>query len=443
MKRYILVILLIAGMGVAVPVAGETPPEFQVDQEAPQFPEDRSVKDEMDDFLAESGYVEGANTRDGGGEFFIAIGTGTIQAARNNPAYMSSRINAFEKAMLAAKKQMVEFVGVEIQKDVMNDYTEGENPLERKQKDDEAMKSPDMFNKAKALLNTKLDNLLAEEGIDLSKPVPIEAIKKAVTSEVFEKFTRTVANTRIVGIQSMKVFEASTDGKKGQIGVIAVYSEKLQKMADAMFSGGTTNLPDGTPKQPIVDQLPTDKLILLSTFGVQQKTDENGRLVLVAFGQGVPKSDSPRSLDAAYDKAKMEALGALRSFAGEVAAVESDMYEFESIQEFEDGMEQYESESYYKEKIKTNADALKISGIAKIKSWEAVHPLTNKKVAGVIVVWSPSSVAQASKMGKKMATQPQKSPPASAQPKKDVYKSGSNQGGSYRGASAVADKDSF
>jgi len=443
MKRYLLVILFVSFMGISIAVAGGPPPEFEVDQEVPSYPEDRGVRDEIDIFLKENQYVNGPNKRDGGGDFFIAVGTGTIQAARNSPAYLTSRNNAFEKAMLIAKKQMVQYIGVTIKKDVLNEYTEGEDPLERKQRDADAMKSPNMLDKASALISAKLDKMLQDEGVDLSKPVPKEVVKKVMTSEVFEKFTHTMAKARVVGMQAMKVFEASPDGKKGQIGVIAVYSDKLHRIADAIFIGDTSNMPKGIPKRPIVDQLPTDNLVLLSTFGVQQKIDENGRPSLISFGQSAPRTDNPRSLDAAYDKAKIEALGALRSFAGEISLVEGDMYEFESTKEFEDGMEQYANESYYKDKIETHADELKISGFTKIKSWQAVHPLVNRKVVGVIVSWSPSSAAQAARMGKKSATQPQENLALSAQPKKDVYKSGSNQGGSYRSSGSAADKDSF
>lgn len=441
MKKYVLTLLVIL-MSHSISFGSGTTPEFQVDQKAPAYPENRTVRDEISDFLIGNGFSEGLNSRQSGGDFFIAVGTGTIQAPRNSSAYLSSRNNAFEKAMLAAKKQMTEFIGVEIQRDLLSDYTEGENPALRKQHNAEAMASPDIFDKTTALVNAKLDKMLEEEGVDLSRPVPEDVVKKAVTSEVFEKFTRTAAKARVVGMQAMKVFEASPDGQKGQIGVIAVYSDKLHKMANALFSGNGSGVPEGIPKRPIREQLPNDTNVLLSTFGVQQKTDENGRLVLVAFGQGVPRTASPRSIDAAYEKAKMEAMGALRSFAGEIASVESDLYEFESVQEFEDGMEKYESESYYREKIQTHADALKISGITKVTSWDALHPLVNKKVAGVVIAWSPENAAKATNLGEKMAVQPKKGP-AKLKPQNEVYQSGSNQGGNFRSSGAAADMDSF
>lgn len=446
MKRYLMAAMLVTIMCASAYAAGTLPPEFSVDQDAPQYSEGRTARDEITEFLSGKGYHEGLNTRNNGGDFFIAIGTGTIQAGRNTPAYMSSRANAFEKAMLAAKKHMVEYIGVEIQKRVLSDYTEGEDPALKPNKADTANSEPDLYDKTNALISAKLDRMLEAEGVELGRPVPPNIVQKVATSEVFEKFTRTAANARATGMQVMKVFEVSPDGKQGQLGVITVYSDKLHQMANALFSANPSPIAQGTPKRPVVEQIPSDRMVLLSSFGVQQKTDQNGNLVLIAYGQSAPRTDNPRSLDAAYDKAGMEAMGALRSFAGEIAAVSSDLHEYESLQEFEDGMQQYESESYYKQKIETHADALKISGIAKIKQWEAVHPLTSRKVTGVVIAWSPGSAAKATSIGAKMAAQPDKNnaaPSPHPQSRNEAVPAGFKHSGSYSGAGASADEDSF
>lgn len=346
------IFVLVAFFFSGVAFAGSSSPEFGVDETPSKFP-NRTVNDDIDDFLAKQGFSEGENTRPQGGDIYIAVGTGTIEAPRISPSYMTSRINAFDKAMMAAKSKMVEYLGVSIQNEVQEVYSEGQSPAERKKIEEAAIAgqaSPSILDKTVALVNAKLDSLLAEEGVDLNKPVPEEILKKVVSSDVFEKFTKTAASARVVGMQAWKVFEASPDGSKGQIGVVAVYSDKLHRMADALFSSNVSGVPEGVPKKRIVEQIPRDSKVLLTTFGVQQKTDENGKLVLVAFGQGVPRSDNPRSLDAAYDKAKMEAMSALRSFAGEIASVESDMANYESVEQFENGMEDYRNEAYSRKK---------------------------------------------------------------------------------------------
>ncbi|PLX78666.1 MAG: hypothetical protein C0616_13820, partial [Desulfuromonas sp.] len=135
--------------------------------------------------------------------------------------------------------------------------------------------------------------------------------------------------------------------------------------------------------------------------------------------------------------------GALRSFAGEVAVVKTDLHDSESTQEFDDNTESYANDQYFSEKVKTTAEALKVSGITKISRWEAVHPLVNKKVVGVVLSWSPGSAATAMDMGQKMSKKPQKKSYSGASAKQESYQSGSNQGGNYRAAGATADEDSF
>jgi len=445
MKKCLFLSVLVASilaLAVNVSASGSF---FEVDETPSQFQEHRSVRDDIMEFFADKGYTEGINSRDSGGDIFIAVGIGTIQAPRNSNAYMRSRINAFDKAMLAAKKQMVEYIGIDIQNTVVNDYAEGESPAYRRKREADAsaaLETPDLLEKTRMLVSAKLDQLLREEGVDLTKPVPPETVKKAVTSDVFEKFTRSVGTTRVVGMQPWKVFEESPDGAKGQIGVVAVYSEKLHKMADALYRGQYASLPQGTPRKPVAKQIPKDERVLLTTFGVQQRTDENGQLVLVAFGQGVPRTQSTRSVDAAYDKAKLDAMSQLRSFAGEIAAVESEAYQYENVNEFEGGMEQFENEEYFRDKVQTKAGALKIAGIQKIHRWKAVHPLTNQPVVGVVIAWSPSGARHASQLASQMSATPQAARVHSKSPKGN-YRTGSDQSGAYSNSGASADEDSF
>ena len=79
----------------------------------------------MDEFISSKGWVEGINTKADGSKFFIAKGSGVIQAPKNSQAYIDSRVNAFNKAMLEAKKAMVEYLGVDIATETAKEYAEG------------------------------------------------------------------------------------------------------------------------------------------------------------------------------------------------------------------------------------------------------------------------------------------------------------------------------
>ena len=236
-------------------------------------------------------------------------------------------------------------------------------------------------------------------------------------------------------MQVMCSFEGVPSGKKGEIGVVAIWSPKLQAMARSISRGG--KLPSGVGKRPIKEQIPADRKVLLSTFGVQQKIDENGNLVLVSFGQAGAVTDSPQSANAARNKAKMQAMAAIREFAGESVAVTTDAINAESVEEFENAAESYEDVSAYSQKVKAVAESLKISGIATIKNWEAKHPLTGRMVYGVVCAWSPESAVRAQSMKRTMdAAASGTGAGANSRPV-------ANPNGSLQGQGASADEDAF
>ena len=67
-------------------------------------------------FVRDSGFSVGVNTKPDGGLFYIATGTGTINAPVGGSQYGSKRWVAYEKALLQAKKSMVEFMRLEAER---------------------------------------------------------------------------------------------------------------------------------------------------------------------------------------------------------------------------------------------------------------------------------------------------------------------------------------
>lgn len=446
-KKTLVMALFCAGISIAAfaqEEPGTTPPEASFDSK-PAISEAKSITDVMDAYLTSKKWDGGENRKADGSIFFIATGVGVIQAPRTNNNYPASRVAAFEKAMLAAKQQMAEYVGQEIATSVGKFYEEGDFTLPPKidgLQDDESS----ILAKIKMLVHAKLDKELRAEGIDpdkAAKAALAEALKKQINSEEFKKTVNSAAQSFICGLQASKTFEISPANNKGEIGVVAIWSPKLQKMAEAMAFGGT--VPNGMPKQKIAEQIPTDPEVLLTTFGVQQLLDENGKLTLVSYGQAGALSDSPTSANAARSKAKLDATGRIRQFAGENVVVMSDMVNAESTKEFEAAAEEYSNESRFQEKITAVADSMKISGIATLKNWQAKHPLTGKTIYGTICTWSPSAAANAQALGRKLNERPQPQAGGSvtvpSQTKAEKEKEA--QGRAFEGSGADADEDAF
>ena len=373
-----------------------------------------SVSDMIENYLKTKGWSEGENKR-ASGNFFVSVGYGEIQAPLDSRNYIGSRVIAYDKAMLSAKQKMVEYLGLAISTETELSYTEGDlgaaavrdNPSEG---DFDATtpriavsKASSMMGKFHKLFKAKLDSALREEGVDPDaedKAAAAKAAKKLLASEQYRKMTHSLARAQVTGMQVCCSFESVPAGKKGQIGVVAIWSPKLQAMAESMSNGG--RLPSGVAKTRIEEQIPADTTTLLSTFGVQQKINENGNLVLVSFGQAAAATQSSMAVEAAYEKAKLNALEGLRAFAGETVAVAGDMTQAESFEEFERAADEYEDLSAYRKKIRAVADKMIVSGVTTVKRWECEHPLAKRKAYGVVLAWSPEQANNARQLRRQM-----------------------------------------
>lgn len=378
-------------------------PEFQVDKDGQNTSESKSARDMAEEFLADKRWQEGENFKSNGESFYVGIGEGSIQAPISHPRYLQARINAFEKAFLASKQELAEFLGTDIESKILKQYIEGNELDKPKDTGSNSEGEPTILDKVKVLANAKLDKMIEKEGVN-PKAADNEEIEEAlagiVSKEEFKRLTKTLAKTYLSGLQVFKCFEGPGEGQGYQIAVVTIYSDKLREMASSIFTGEKPK--SRAPKKSIQKQIPADKDVLLQTFGIQQKIDENGDLVIVAFAQGAPRTASSNSVSMAYRKAKNAAMGYIRSFAGENYMTTSDAINAESTTEFDDNTKSYQDESEFEDVINSYSKKLNVAGIKTIKKWKHKHPITGKTVAGVVMAWSPKSAGRAKMLRKQM-----------------------------------------
>lgn len=406
-------------------IAEDTDTEFELVEGASAPSDDVEVNDIMQNFLDSKGWQEGPNTnKKSGKEFFIVKGTKTIMAPYKSKNFITSRQNAYTQAMADAKRAMVEYLETEIETSMQMEMKE---PSEKREEArlaeirSEVLSIADMKNAsggmksdlqkkgdewssefvknmasgADRLYREKLDKGLRAKGIDPSKPVDSQLIKKEF-EESFQESTKALAQSRVSGMQAYATFEhLPADKDKGEIGVIAIWSKKLHAMALSITQGGIL-IPPGTPRKPLRQQIPKNKQDLLMTFGVQLKTDENGALNLVSFCQSGQRNK--RASKAASRQAELCAQKQIRQYAGESLYSASRDEEAESLEAFEGDMEIYENDSSFEDAIKTESASIKISGISRLHSWHTKHPVTKEVIRGTVVSWSPGSAAIAKTM---------------------------------------------
>jgi hypothetical protein len=402
MKHKSIIVSLVVGLSYVGYVSGQGVVSEDLSRGAGQVGKSQTAVEMAQAAVAAKGWNEGHNVGSSGNEFYIAIGVSNIRAPLDNPNYITSRMNAFQSAQLNAWAEIRRFVGATIAARAGSIYKEasasGEMPSANEPSPTQA--------KVKALLDGVLDRALERVGVDPATATPVQR-EQALTTDFFQRSAAVAAAGPIVGVQSWATFEGSGRGEGYQIAVVAIWSPKLQEMAQSMFT--LEPFPPGVPGKAVSEWIPTEPLERLTTFGVQMIRDENGHPVLISYGQDAPLTASSRSVDAAVSKARNTAMMNLRFFAGAQLKAFEDFSSAESVEEFADGTAAYASESTFQEQIDVLAPAASFSGISTVHTWVHDHPITGKPVAGTVVAWRPQSALLANRMGEQMAAPPRRS----------------------------------
>jgi hypothetical protein len=311
--------------------------------------------------------------------------------------------------LLHAKKSFLKYLGQKISAQIVSERKQGKyaNPPKNKNEMEKFLDELDTFpegEKTRILINLKLDKALKDAGYD--DPTTTEAIEEAEKIIKKKSFMKTIvasAEHRLAGFQTKKIFEDS-DGKKGSITVVGIWSEKLNLLADALVTGGDS--PTGTPKQSLYDQIPGMDDGELSkwmfSYGASMTTNENGLSSLISYGHASPLFDDVDEWVDACDQALLQAESFIVIFANESAKYKEILGKSRSTDIFEKNSKVAEMKTsskavkdYYK-KLETSG-YIELSGISQLNTVELVHPSGSLECIAA-VGWSTDS----SKSGKDM-----------------------------------------
>lgn len=437
------IVIVFLAMSFGEKASAEAEPELGIDKTTHGVVRQVKAKKRAQEYVRKRGWVQGENAKKDGGSFFVAIGVGTNTMTPTDPGWVGGRTFAFDEALLRAKAKLAEYVGTQISTSLKRDYERNMGkPAQKNEVPDQSGASvpDDAVGKMKLLLKAKLDQALAKEGIKPDSPEAPEAVVRLLREKNMEKAVEAVAKARVSGVQVAKVFESKGEGRKGQIAVIAIQSDKLKRMADAIASENYSAIPPGKAKKPIMDQVPTDPDILSASFGVQQTRDENGRYVLISYGQSFPFiPDDEDELEMAIDAAQLEAKSGIRSFAGENVVVLQNSNKGTSLQTLTENMESRQFNQQDKKSIEASAESVNISGIEVLMDEEMEHPFTGRQMVVSVAIWSPKGGLSARSLGEKM-----QEPSAQSAGSADSQQWGqADYGGGYQAEGADVDEDDF
>jgi hypothetical protein len=344
------------------------------------------------DFVREKGWQQGWNDQ-GGRRFLVIIAESSIAPDKNNPNSGEVRAEAFDKAMMQAKKAMSVELSAEVSRVVGSLYAEG-------------TAAATLAGQLPPSLSRSAASGAVEQAVEVANSQAGDggatAARELVSADSFMKATEVISQAEVAGLQAFRVFEQIGESGRGQIAVVCTFSERGNTIRRALL--GLGDAPTGAPGIRIGEwaaELGNEKL--LYSFGVQPRMNEKGELVLVAFGQSSPISSSPRALSAARSKARLQGMDALREFMGEMVATQEGLVRSSTLKEFSDKAEEYESEQGYSELIQSVAGPLKMPGIAAAYEWEHRHPYSDRDTAGVVLVWSVSQAVAANGLRERLA----------------------------------------
>ena len=376
------------------PAAGGVAIEFSRESGTGQGVETENAKQQAEEFINSKGWSLDSDT-DG---FWAVTAAASIPCGPDDTAFQQCRQQAYEEALLNAKTKLAEFLRAEVSTQLESSVNSGgaSNPAKPSTT---AAKQQDstLLGKAKLLLESKVDELLAKQGIKKDTPEAKAVMSEVIESKDFKSALFLQARAELSGLQAYKTFETTLKGKKGQIAVIAIHSPKSAQLHQALLGKGEA--PRSEVKESIRKWASTEgPNVLLYTQGAQPRANEKGEVVLVGFGQSVAMTNSDLSEEVAVEKANFAAQGALRRFMGELITVSKSDEQSSSLKALANEAEEFKSNSSFSKKSTATGALLGMGGAKEVYSWSAVHPASGKKIFGSVYVYSASQARKANEM---------------------------------------------
>ena len=316
------------------------------------------------------------------------IGMGVAAKSPGDRGFTESRTNAYQKAEMNAKMQIVRMMGEELESgrssEIISDMTTGEDP--------DAKEKATKMQKASKIVDQSLDKALAYLGVSEEEIASMnEDKKKAQYQENFSSFSKSLAAASIKGCGVVAVSEGKAGSSGYQMAVLMKYAPELRRLAAAIKSGKITSVPQGKARNSMDKLRSLKPEQLLMTHGARVMYDKDGYPMVVGFGQHSYEKGGRREAQAvsnAQSKSRMSAITAIKNFVAEGMTVEETLESIEKLSEYSDGTENVFSQEKWEQSIESKRTKLPIAGAMTLRKWRGVHPLTGENLAGTIVYWS-------------------------------------------------------
>ena len=349
-------------------------------------------REKCNDYVLEKGWTQMEEISVGDQKIMVVCGFATINEPPSESKFLISRAIAFDKALLDAQISYSEFKSKKIKENLITKLQEGFgvdnlSAIEKSEKLDSTEEN--IFKKLAKLAHAEVDKKLESANIDLAseKDEIKRQIVDLVESQDFTKTVKTSTEISLSGIQSFKVWEDCKVGSKQcKVAILAIRSGEQTQLANALINDTNLNI-FGRPGKPLPKKFSNKQV--LANIGVRIKRDENGNYNLLATAISIPSSGSGSAEKIAFEKAKSQADGLIRRFAGAQIESGSELTQREIFEASKNGMNENDVRESFKQKASSNSFAKTIKGIGTYSSGSVVHPANIDIVAKYITrKWS-------------------------------------------------------
>jgi hypothetical protein len=343
----------------------------------------------------------GKNIRSGSLIFF-GEGLSDIQANPDDPNYIDAIQNAVSIASLRAKKQLALYRSVEITREVterameaissgvpVSDYGGRQEELDQRE---EAYSKAGLGEKFYMWMDKKLDEWVGEKDSIAEDRSQLEKeLENVLSQNVFEEIITTLAYSEIAGMKNAQI-----QVKENKVCVLSVWTQRTKRWADELGNANYEALANLRPGKSsytsvIPDKKNTEGLRnLTASYGLQVDVDINGELFLISYAQAASIDRSANSINTARMIAENRARGQIAQFQNEAVDVYENLENIQISTTYVDDTTNNYSERNFTARTKS-ASRLNIAGVELHDWWATIHPLSEKPVVGVIMVWQPSN----------------------------------------------------
>lgn len=376
------------------------------DAEIADYPED-NLRNKMTKILSTKGKSLGVINSDGS---LYVIASASTQRPSNMPGFINSRNVAFSIAVLTAKMNLLRKAGEQITSGrgftMLEDIIEGEDP--------DAAAKASKLQKASLVADKSLDKALSYLGVPEEEIKTMnEEQKKTTYSQTYNQTISSFVAGMVKGVSIVKIIEGEMGNNDYQIAVCLKFSPEFQSLASAIQARGyypSNSLKKKPNPSELVQNMKIEDLVM--EMGTKVLFNQNGEMVVLGFGQQeVRQTDHNQSsaFSRANSQARLRAINNIKYFAAEDIQAEEMLNDVEKVRDYTDGTSAYFSAQKWKLGVESKQTTLTLA-TEQVRVWKGRHPISGHYIAGVVVMWSPSTDENAKKFKQQLNAGPKTNP---------------------------------